>query len=158
MTEQARPDRAEEVATQRRRRDGSGLEARLNLEVPDHVRDKLAAEGLTPRWVNDTKGRVQHLTTRDDYDKVDEVEPVRVGTADDGSAIFAHLLAKRNDFIDEDRRTADQRRREIEQAQVKGGKTVGADGELREIEGQGGARMYVPDSNKIETSRRNEVS
>lgn len=153
MFNQQRPERAEEVAAQRRRRDGSGLTRSLNLEVPEDIRAKLAEEGRTPRWINDSKNRIADLTTRDDYDLVEGVEPVRVDTGPDGKPIFAYLVSKPDEFIAEDRNAADRKRRQVETARVTG-KTIGPDGEAREIEGQGGARMYVDPASKI---TRNEV-
>lgn len=145
-----RTDRATQVATERRRRDGSSISHRLKLAVPDKVRDELAAQGRTPRWVNDTGNRISDLTTRDDYDKVEGVDPVKVGTGEDGKPVLAHLLSKRDDFITEDRRTIDQRRREIEASRF------GTDREpAKPSEGQMGAPTYVDSETKI--GRRNEV-
>lgn len=148
MDEYQRPDRAEEVATQRRRRDGEGLTIRLKLHVPEHIRDKLAAEGRTPRWVNDRNNRIADLTTRDDYDIVEGVERVKVDSID-GQPVFAVLLAKRNDFIAEDRSKADQRRREVEAARFN------PRADAQPIEGQMGAPTYTDPASKI--GRANQV-
>lgn len=154
MDDNQRPQRAAEVAAERRRRDGSSLGHRLKLEVPEEVRAQLAAEGRTPRWVNDTGSRIADLTTRDDYDKVEGVQRVKVGTDDAGKPIYAHLLAKRNDFIAEDRAKADQRRRETEAGMLKGKSPVpGAD--AQPIAGQMGAQTYVDPASKI--GRANQV-
>jgi hypothetical protein len=149
MDEYQRPDRAEEVAAQRRRRDGEGLSPRLKLHIPDHIRDKLAAEGRTPRWVNDVNNRIADLTTRDDYDPVEGVEPVKVGTDDENKPVFAHLLAKRTDFLNEDRAKSDKRRREVEAARFTPRDNA------QPIEGQMGAPTYVDPATKI--SRANQV-
>jgi hypothetical protein len=149
MAEHQRPDRAGEVAVERRRRDGQGLTPRLKLHIPDHIRDQLAAEGRTPRWVNDTNNRIADLTTRDDYDAVEGVEPVKVGTDAEGQPLFAHLLAKRTDFLTEDRAKADQRRREVEAARF----TPRDDSQP--IEGQMGAPTYIDPATKI--GRANQV-
>lgn len=148
MDEHQRPDRAEEVATDRRRRDGEGLAPRLKLHVPEHIRDKLAAEGRTPRWVNDVHNRIADLTTRDDYDIVEGVERVKVDSID-GQPVYAVLLAKRNDFIAEDRSKQDQRRREVEAARF----TPRTDSQP--IEGQMGAPTYIDPASKI--GRANQV-
>lgn len=145
-----RTDRAGEVAAQRRRRDGEGISHRLKLAVPEQVRAELTAQGRTPRWVNDTGNRISDLTTRDDYDKVEGVDPVKVGTGEGGKPIYAHLLSKRDDFIAEDRRKLDQRRRETEAARF-GSKEKPPEPNA----GQMGAPTYVDSETKI--GRRNEV-
>lgn len=146
-----RPEsRADQVAAQRRRRDDTTLGHKLKLALPDEVRDRLAAEGRTPRWVNDTGSRIADLTQRDDYDKVDGIDPVKVDVDDEGKPIFAHLLAKRNDFIAEDRSKADKRRREVEAGMLKG-KVPGAAGNSGEM----GATTFVDPASRI--TRANQV-
>jgi hypothetical protein len=154
MDTRERPERASQVAAERRRRDGSSLGHRLKLEVPEEVREQLAAEGRTPRWVNDVHNRIADLTTRDDYDRVDGVEPVKVDTDASGQPVYAYLLAKRNDFIAEDRKSIDQRRRETEAGMLKGKVPVpGAD--AQPMQGQLGATTYVDSASKI--GRANQV-
>jgi len=63
---QERPTRAEEVTTRRRRREGLGAERNLKLHVPEDAKDP----NFVYRWVNDRPGRVQQLTTMDDYEVV----------------------------------------------------------------------------------------
>ena len=145
-----RADRATEVATERRRRDDLSGSPRLKLAIPEQVRAKLAAEGRTPRWVNDTGNRIADLTERDDYDKVEGVEPIKVGTDGDNKPVFAHLLAKRTDFIAEDRRKADQRRREIEASRFGSPQNP-----AQPSAGQMGAPTYVDSASKI--GRANQV-
>jgi hypothetical protein len=146
MTDRA--DRAGEVAAERRRRDDTGGAHRLKLEVPEEIRAKLAAEGRTPRWVNDTGNRIADLSTRDDYDKVEGVDRRKVGTGEDGKPLYAVLMAKREDFIAEDRAKSDQRRREIEKARFNSG-------DSQPIEGKMGAATYVDPASKI--GRANQV-
>lgn len=146
-----RADRASQVATERRRRDGLSGGLSLKLAIPEQVRARLAAEGRSPRWINDEGNRIADLTTRDDYDKVDGVDPVKVGTDDEGKPIFAHLFSKRDDFLSEDRRKADQRRREAEAGLLKGK----APGEAQPMQGQMGAATYVDPASKI--GRANQV-
>lgn len=158
MESRERPDRATEVAAQRRRRDGSGVSRRLKLHIPDDIREKLASQGLTPRWVNDTAengGRIADLTIRDDYDRVEDVEPVRVGVADSGEPLFAYLLAKRNDFIEDDRAKVEQQRRETEAGMVRGKVPTGPGAEAQPLQGQLGAETYVVEGTKI--GRANQV-
>lgn len=149
-----RADRASQVATERRRRvDGEGGK-RLHLAIPDEVREKLAAEGRTARWVNDTRGRVADLTIRDDYDPVGGVEPVKVDTDDEGKPVYARLFSKRNDFIEEDRRNAETKRKETEAGMLRG-KTPVPGAEAQPLQGQMGAPMYVDQDSKI--GRANQV-
>lgn len=123
MTEtRTRADRITEERQERRRRadttiDGSG---RLKLAVPEGVAARLEAEGRTPRWINDEGNRIHDLTTRDDYDRVDDVAPVVVGTTKDGQPIKSYLHSKPKDFINEDRAKADAPRVEFEKALERG--------------------------------------
>jgi hypothetical protein len=144
------PNRATEVAAERRRRDDANLGPKLKLAIPDEVRDRLAAEGRTPRWVNDSGSRISDLTTRDDYDHVDGIDPVKVDVDDEGKPVFAHLLSKRNDFIAEDRAKVDQRRRQAEAGMLKGKSPTG-----QPLEGQMGATTFVDPASKI--GRANQV-
>lgn len=150
MAEELRLSRADEVAAQRRRRDDANLGPKLKLAVPDEVRARLAAEGRTARWVNDSGSRISDLTTRDDYDKVEGVDPVKVDVDDEGKPVFAHLLSKRNDFLAEDRAKQDQRRRNAEAGMIRGKSPTG-----QPLEGQLGATPYADSANKI---GRNQVS
>lgn len=149
-----RKDRAGQVATERRRRNGMSGAPRLKLAIPEHVRDELAAQGRTPRWINDTGNRIADLTTRDDYDKVEGVEPVKVGIGDDGKPLFAHLYAKRNDFIAEDRLKSDKRRLDTEAGMMRG-KVPVPGAEAQPMQGQMGAPTYVDSASKI--GRANQV-
>jgi hypothetical protein len=150
-----RADRASQVASERRRRtDNTGL-PRLKLGIPEEVRAKLAAEGRTPRWVNDTGSRVADLTERDDYDPVEGVEPVKVDTDADGKPVYARLFSKRNDFIEEDRAKAEERRKEVEAGMVKGKLPGHAGAEGQQVTGAMGAPVYVDSSTKI--GRANQV-
>lgn len=123
MTEtRGRADRQTQERQERRRRrpdtiDGSQA---LKLAIPPDVKARLEREGRTPRWINDEGNRLVQLTKYDDYDPVEGVEPVYVGTTKDGKPIKAHLHSKPNDFIREDQIKKDQRRREIEKAMLRG--------------------------------------
>lgn len=151
MSSNERPTRAAEVATERRRRDGANLGPRLKLAVPEEIGERLAAEGRTPRWVNDTGSRVDDLTTRDDYDIVEGVDPVKVDVDDEGKPVFARLLAKRDDFIAEDREKANARRKAVEAGMLRGKSPQTG----QPLEGQLGATTYVDPSSKI--GRANQV-
>ncbi|MES2904545.1 MAG: hypothetical protein V4696_10205 [Pseudomonadota bacterium] len=149
MTEQRqRVERMTQEATQRRRRADGTIDSNLSrkLLIPQQVEARMRAEGLTPRWANDEGNRLHNLTVNDDYDKVDDVAPVPVGTSKDGKPIMAHLLAKKTEFIADDRGKAEQRRREAEQAAIKGP----PDGNPNPAEGQ----VYADKANSIGRENR----
>jgi hypothetical protein len=150
MDTDQQPTRAAQVAAERRRRDDASLGPKLKLAIPDEVRARLAAEGRTPRWVNDSGSRIADLTLRDDYDQVEGVEPVKVDVDDEGKPIFAHLLSKRTDFLSEDRSKLDQRRKQAEAGMLKGKSPTG-----QPLEGQMGATTFVDPASKI--GRANQV-
>lgn len=153
MTEQRqRQGREKEVAQSRRRRDDTNFQQSSKLAIPEEVAERLKAEGRTPRWVNDEGNRLYNLTKRDDYDKVDDVSPVPVGTKDDGTPLMAHLLSKPTEFIREDRAKAEERRRQVEQGMVKGKMPVKSpDGSevLVPVQGAAGAETYADKANAI---------
>jgi len=158
MTDQPeRQGRKEEVAQRRRRRDNTAFGVPLKLGIPEKIAEKLAAEGRSPRWVNDEGNRMHQLTKLDDWDKVAGVDPVIVGTKQDGTPLKAHLLSKPNEFIQEDRKAKEDRRRKIEQGMVKGKTLVKtAEGEiLAPIQGQAGAEIYVDKASAI--GRGNQI-
>lgn len=123
MTEQrARVDRQSVERTERRRRDditidGSG---RLKLAIPPEVAARLKSEGRQPRWINDEANRIHNMTKLDDYDRVDGVEPVVVGTTKDGTPIKSFLHSKPLDFVREDQEKLDSTRRATEAALLRG--------------------------------------
>lgn len=150
-----RQGRQAETTQSRRRRDDSNFQASQKLAIPEEVSAKLEAEGRTPRWVNDTGNRMHQLTKLDDYDKVEGVEPVRVDTDKEGKPIYAHLLSKPNAFIQEDRRKADERRRETERAMVKGNVPSAPGAEPAPRQGALGADVYVDSASSI--GRGNQI-
>jgi hypothetical protein len=117
-----RTERKDEVRQERRRRNDTNIDGgqRLKLAIPPEVAARLKAEGRSPRWVNDDGNRLVQLTKYDDYDRVDGVDPVPVGTSKEGKPIMAYLHSKPTTFIDEDRRKADAPRREMEDALLRG--------------------------------------
>lgn len=123
MTEvRTRVDRQTEEAAKRRRRDDTTIDGsgRLKLAVPPEVEARLKAEGRQARWVNDEGNRIHNLTKLDDYDRVDGVEPVVVGTTKDGHPIKSYLHSKPIEFIREDQEKLDSKRRETEAALLRG--------------------------------------
>lgn len=148
-----RTERREEVRQERRRRDDATIDGSqaLKLAVPPEVQRKLTEQGRTWRWANDDGNRIQRLTQFDDWDKVEGVEPrtVVIDKAK-GTTCQAFLLSKRKDFVEDDRRKADARRREAEDAMLKGAvPNAGPNPATRPD------NIYVPDGNKIE--RGNQV-
>lgn len=114
--ERERQGRAQQEQAQRRRRSDGELQATQRLPIPPEVAARLERDGLQPRWVNDQSNRMHRFTVQDDYDKVEGVEPVPVGTDEAGKPIMAHLLAKRKDFIAEDQAKAEEKRKTVEDA------------------------------------------
>jgi hypothetical protein len=143
-----RADRASQVSAERRRRNDLSGAPKLKLAIPEHVRARLAAEGRTPRWVNDIGSRIADLTIRDDYDPVDGVDPVKVDFID-GQTVYAKLLSKPNDLIAEDRAIAEEQRKAVEAGVHK------AAAEGHQSQGQMGAPVYVDSASKI--GRANQV-
>ena len=150
MADERRQGRAEAVAAQRRRRGDGELRAEAKMPIPPEVAARLEREGLVPRWVNDVGNRMHRFTVQDDYDLVEGVEPVPVGTAVDGSPILARLVAKRRDFMEEDQAKADERRRGLEKSLVRGENPNEAANPH-----PGTARRYVDEATNI--SRGNQI-
>lgn len=157
MAEQReRTERIEEERQQRRRRHDGSIDATASrkLAIPEEIEARLKADGLTPRWVNDEGNRIHNLSVKDDYEKVDGVEPVPVGTTKEGKPILAHLYAKRTDFITEDRQIADKRRREMEQGMMRGKLPTSPGAEPTPVQGQAGAEIYADKANSIGRENR----
>lgn len=157
MAEQRqRTERTTEERQQRRRRHDGSLDATQNkrLAIPEEIEARLNAEGKTPRWANDEGNRLYNLLEKDDYEKVDGVKPVQVGKTKEGKPILAHLLAKPTEFIAEDRAIADRRRKETEQAMLRGKVPTGAGGDPTPVQGQMGAEVYADRANSIGRENR----
>ena len=116
-----RQPRQEEMRHERRRRDDTTLDTgqAKNLAIPAEIERKLAAQGRSARWINDVGSRVHDLTVRDDWDRVEGVEP-RTVVVDrkNGTTAQAILVSKPNDFIAEDRAKKEAGRRETETAML----------------------------------------
>lgn len=117
-----REDRITQERQERRRRRDTTIDGsqRLKLAIPDEVLARLKSEGRHARWINDEGNRIHNLTQLDDYDRVDGVEPVVVGTTKEGAPIKAYLHSKPLDFVREDADARDARRRETEAALLRG--------------------------------------
>jgi hypothetical protein len=160
MTEQRqRQGRVEETAQRRRRRDDTGFQQSSKLRIPEEVAERLKAEGRQPRWVNDENNRLYDLTVRDDYDRVEDVEPVPVGRQEDGTPLLAHLLSKPIEFIREDQAKAEERRKSVEKGMVKGKMPVKTEeGEmLVPVQGAKGAETYAVSGNRIGKDGGNKI-
>jgi hypothetical protein len=121
MATQARPDRATEETTQRRRRMEGTLDQSMDMKlaIPPAI---TAAHGETHRlrWFNDVGPRLFNATERDDWDKVPGVDTRPVGTDEHGKPIIAHLLMKPRQFDAEDQARKDVQRRELERGALQG--------------------------------------
>jgi hypothetical protein len=109
-----RTTRSEEVAVERRKRDGIGGIAGQRLAVPESILDHTR---FRYRWINDDAGqaRIFAKTKEDDWDIVANDGDVCqsadlgnavtriVGTAPDGSALKSYLCRKPRRFYDEDK-------------------------------------------------------
>jgi hypothetical protein len=122
--------RATEMRRERRRRQDGDLDAsaRLKLAIPPEVKEKLAREGLTPRWVRDDPGRIQQLQA-EDWDPVPGVQSVAASRTDPGQMV---LMAKREDWYHEDRKPLSETNKANEKAAMRGdappGEGVSTDG------------------------------
>lgn len=123
MTEdRMRADRKSEETAERRRRSDTTIDGgqRLKLAIPPRVQAELDAAGRVGRWVLADSDRMYELTERDDYDKVDGIEPVTTRRLNDGSPVKMILLSKPKAFIDADRAKLEDIRAGKEKAAVKG--------------------------------------
>lgn len=116
MSDDRSQGRAAQETQRRRRRSDEGLSAAKRLPIPPEIEAELKAKNLHPRWVNDEGNRMYQLTELDDYNKVEGVDPVPVGTGVDGKPILAHLLAKPIEFMQEDQDRAEAKRKLTEEA------------------------------------------
>lgn len=151
MTEdRTRQGRIAEVGAQRRRRSDDTIDGSqaLRMRIPREVEAKLQAEGRTARWVNDVGSRMHDMTVRDDWDKVEGVEPRTVKVdIKTGETVKAILLSKRDDFIVEDRLKKDAVRRNTEQAMLTGRDPMTNQSTLE-------PDRYADPANKIERDNR----
>lgn len=98
----ARPRRTETEQAQRRKRTGQDVDTSA-LAVPPHIADDLKTRGLSGRWINDLGNRMHQKTVLDDWEKVDGIDPVPVGTdSRTGKPVMAYYCAKPQTFLAED--------------------------------------------------------
>lgn len=114
MSEAARPTRADEVKSERRRQRGPTVLTGQKLGVSEAFLDRNKFEY---RWLNDDGGRIEQMTTADDWDLVED--PKKVGKEDadglgtkiskvvgrgESGAMRAYLARKPKVYYDEDQR------------------------------------------------------
>ncbi len=124
MTEQrGRADRQTIESGERRRRSDDTIDGGLALKlgIPPEIEASLKAEGRTARWVNDVGSRLHDTTVRDDWARVQGVEPRSVKIdVKTGAMTKAILVSKRIDFVEEDRAKKEARRKRQETATFTG--------------------------------------
>lgn len=122
--------RAEEIKTERRRRNTDALggkRRRLGLTA------ELDRKNFEYRWANDDGTRIHDLTVNDDWEIVQERKTLKadgtgvgtetavpVGMGEHGRPVRAVLLRKRKDWYDDDMKQA-QRRIDEQEAAIKAG-------------------------------------
>lgn len=140
----AREPRAEALQQERRRRRDGTLDrmSELTLAVPETVKEDHPDH--TFRWVNDAGNRMHRMTVRDDWDKVDGVAPIPVGTDKEGKPIYAHLCKKPREFWDEDQRSRMTALKEQERGLLRAAKSDPQDNRSEDV-------SYVVPGNTITT-------
>jgi hypothetical protein len=150
--------RTEEVRAQRRRRADTTGEFGGKLHVSDALLDH---NQFAYRWINDAAGRIDELTTRDDWDIIrdpaikddsnSDGAQVRqlVGSKVDGSPLYAYLCRKPIEFHKQDRAKKQARTNDLEKQIMRG--VVKAPGSLSTDDGT----AYIPEggSNSIRDAK-----
>lgn len=112
-----REKRLKELELRRKERQGDHGPS-YRLTIPSNLQEYLDKHDLSARWVNDDdRGRIYDKTERDTWDFLTTSEVAadprniageriarRVGTKDDGSALFTYLCVKPKKWFDEDAR------------------------------------------------------
>lgn len=166
-----RPPRAAAEQTERRRRQPGSLNRMVTsaLSIPEECKDP----DYHYHWVNDVRGRVQGLTTQDDYDvvTVDELEAnLRRNRSDahfnagnftgNGSTVSlaverdgtkAVLLKKRQSFYDADYQESLEQRQAMMQGRVYEG---ALDHDATDVGRESDDNTYVPKGNQLPPMRR----
>lgn len=140
-----RQTRQEEVASERRRRKAGSLDrmAEMKLAIPEKVQTD--HPDATFRWINDTGNRMYFKTQQDDWDKVEGVEPIPVGTSQDGKPVYAHLCRKPKEFWNEDQSAAMEAIAEREKGLARNAKSDPQDNRSEDV-------SYAVPGNTITTS------
>lgn len=138
-----RTPRVEQVRQERRRRSSSTLDRmqQMKLAVPEEIKAKYPDDSF--RWVNDTASRIEDLTVRDDWSKVEGIEKVHVDTDKFGNPVFAYLCKKPTDFLKADAAERVAQTVEVEKAIMQGQQAPEDDRKPGEA--------YVPSGNSLST-------
>lgn len=142
--------RTEEQRAKRRRRADTTHEGYMRLGVRDDLLDR---KKFAYRWINDSAGRIDALTKRDDWDIVVDPEikedsksegaPVRelVGAKQDGTPLYAYLCRKPLEWHREDRakklREVNKLEADLKRGQLKDAGALSADNPSAYIPGDG---------------------
>jgi hypothetical protein len=154
MSDDRSQGRAAQETQRRRRRSDEALSAAKRLPIPPEVQAWADANDMHLRWVNDEGNRMYLLTEQDDYNKVENVQPVPVMTGLDGKPIEAHLLAKPKAFMQEDQDRAEAKRKRQEDALFRSPDEVDRAG-AGENPNPANVQRYVSKDSKI--GRANQV-
>lgn len=140
--DRARMSRAEETQVQRRRRQPGTLDRmdELTLAIPDTV--EAANPDHTFRWALDNPKRIHNLTVRDDWDRVEGVEPIPDHIDKTGRQANLVLLKKRKEFWEEDQRAKVTALREQERALMSASKSDPQDNRPDDV-------SYAAEGNRI---------
>ena len=125
--------RARAAKSERRRRRGMGYKSRLKLSIPPHLEND---PNYRYYWLADRPGRVEQLTTHDDYDFVTDDETAadgrntglgkrierHAGTDQFGNPVRHFLVRKPIEYHQEDQREKREERRKT-MAAIKRGAT-----------------------------------
>lgn len=139
--------RIEAERKERRRRDDGTLDRinRLTLHIPEDVEAKYG-ETHKFRWTNDEGNRMYAKTQLDDWDKVEGVEPIPVGTDPAGKPILAHLCKKPKGFCEEDLKKAQDEILEMEKGLLQANRDASSKVDLP-------STAYVPDGARNSITR-----
>lgn len=144
------PQRAQQVAKERRRRNNSDLDGFTTLRLGLTPEQLAEHKDFELRWANDANNRVYVLTNQDDWDVVEGVEPRPVGTDVNGKPVNAVLLRKPKEYAEEDRRakveSINARERSVLRSRNPEAAWKNPDAASEEISGDG---TYVPQGNSI---------
>lgn len=140
--------RIEEERKERRRRTDGTLDRTysLALAVPVEAEERYGSDHNF-RWINDDRNRIYQKTQLDDWDKVDGVDPITVGTDSEGQPMKAYLCKKPKDFCaqDEARKMADLKEQEM--GMIQGVREAAAKSDLPD------AVAYTPTDGKNSINR-----
>jgi hypothetical protein len=114
-----RVDRKDEELERRRARLESSIDGAKNLKlaIPTKIQQQLDEEGRVGRWVSDDPVRQYQVTEQNDYRRVDGVEPISTRNGK-GEPMKLILMSKRKDFLEDDKRIREEKRRATEEAQL----------------------------------------